>query len=161
MQEAWFELFVVRTSLTKDKIPGGLSELACLAFQTIWDPAGHDASSAGLHLNVMDHGPTRVFLSMGGLLADEAALHYAFDCKGAAGLKPCFLCSNIFNQDPDHVRDCVALDPSGFCQPVSCSKYELIKPMEQSTLKASRLLCTHATNMRAVALYIALACTAV
>ena len=135
-QEAWFELFVVRTSVTKDKIPGGLSELLCLAFQAFWDPDGHDVRLAGCHLDVLQHEPMRVFLEMGGVLADEAALHMAFDCKGSSGLKPCFLCANIFNKDEDSARKPVASDATGWSQYISCSQYAQLSPMSIGTLKA-------------------------
>ena len=97
MKEGWFELMALRTSVTKE-MPGGLSQLMCIALQAFWDPAKHDARRAGILLPLLGHDPLHVFLDLGGFLGDEAALHLLFNCKGAGGLKPCFLCANIFNK---------------------------------------------------------------
>ena len=126
----------MRTSVTKSEIPGGLSQLLCMAFKSFWDTEGHDVSSAGCHLDVLQHEPMRVFLDMGGILADEAALHMAFCCKGASGLKPCFLCANVFNRDPDSERKPVESDATGWSQYISCSQYAQLSPMSTDTLKA-------------------------
>ena len=43
-------------------------------------------------------------------IADELAIHVLYNCKGSGGLKPCLLCSNVFNKL--EVRDIVNLDTS-------------------------------------------------
>ena len=52
-----------------------------------------------------------MFVNFGMMLSDEAALHAAYQCKGASGLKPCALCSNVFNMQTH--RDVVGADPTG------------------------------------------------
>eukprot|EP00974_Lingulodinium_polyedra_P015872 1540754-Lingulodinium_polyedra.AAC.1 len=63
-----------------------------------FDPEGHNLQAAGMTLDLNGGSAIRLFLSFGMFLADEAALHMVFMCKGSSGLKPCMLCQNIFNE---------------------------------------------------------------
>ena len=44
-------------------------------------------------------------------VADEAAVHVLYGCKGQAGIKPCLLCANVF--DRKEVRGIVDADSTG------------------------------------------------
>ena len=44
-------------------------------------------------------------------VADEAAVHVLYGCKGQAGIKPCLLCANVF--DGKEVRGIVDADHTG------------------------------------------------
>jgi hypothetical protein len=90
---------VAITSTTAIKtIEGGLSEfwkflLECVFF----NKSGHDLSKSGICLTLSDGTLLHLWLELHFVIADEAALHYLYGCKGASGLKPCLECSNIFN----------------------------------------------------------------
>ena len=100
-------------------VPGGISrvmkELLPLAF---FDPAGHDASSAGVRLKLIDGSYMRIWLALGMIIADESALHSVYQCKGSSGLKPCLLCQNVF--DAKSVRGIVERDATGFAVDHTC-----------------------------------------
>ena len=136
MKEGWFELMAVRTSVFSKMLPGGLSQLACLAVQAFWDPASHETRRAGILLPLKGHDPLHVFLDLGGFLGDEAALHYLFACKGAGGLKPCFQCSNIFNKHAAETRRCVEHDVSGIAQYHTCADLGKVRFQTRDVLKA-------------------------
>ena len=64
--------------------------------------AGFAVGGTNMHLsgfNVRLHDGTnkRLFIRMGGLLADELALHLMWQCKGAQGTKMCLLCLDVYN----------------------------------------------------------------
>ena len=84
-----------------------------------FDSTSHHMAKSGINLSMKGGDSLLAFMTFGVFLADEAALHAAFCCKGASGLKPCFLCQNIFNYN--EVRAIVDRDPTGFCQHHVCT----------------------------------------
>ena len=85
----------------------------------VFDDTGFNMSNPGVVLEFPGGGSLRVCLGFGGLLADEAALHSTFSCKGSSGLKPCFLCQNIFSSE--FGADIVATDTTGFAKLHTCT----------------------------------------
>ena len=76
---------------------GGFSRLFAAALSSFFGAQGHDFQKAGIQLKLEDGSDLSVFMVAGAFIADEAALHAAYCCKGSSGLKCCMLCANIFN----------------------------------------------------------------
>ena len=117
MQEAWFEVLLLRSNTVKE-IQGGLSALVGALLGVFFSPDGHDMSLAGVSLQLADGETLHAFIDLGVVLADEAALRAIYACKGAAGLKPCVLCQNVFNVTTK--RNVPANDPTGFAVDITC-----------------------------------------
>ena len=49
----------------------------------------------GVALELAGGGDLHIWAALGGLLADEAAIHAAYGNKGASGFRPCILCKNV------------------------------------------------------------------
>ena len=113
IQEAWFEVVLIRTDNVK-KIAGGFSGLLGAILRCFFGGNGHDFEKSGIALQIRDGTTHHVFFRVGAFLADEAALHAGYCCKGSGGLKPCLLCANIFNYKLR--RDIVDNDASGVAQ---------------------------------------------
>ena len=111
-----------------------MSQLVRAALDCFFDRETHDSSSAGVLLDVKGCSPLRVFLRLGTFLADEAALHAALKCKGSSGLKPCFLCSNVFNRLS--TRKCVEADASGSSVYHTCTDPTKLKLHTTETIAA-------------------------
>jgi hypothetical protein len=116
-EEAWFEVLLVKTSTVKE-VQGGMSAIVGALLDTFFDVHGHNMRSSGFQLKLHDNTELRVFATLDVFIADEAALHSAYACKGSAGLKPCLLCQNVFNART--ARDIVDRDPTGFAQSHTC-----------------------------------------
>ena len=95
-EESWLEVVVLQSSV-RQRLKGGLSALAAAVLSVFFGGGGHDVRLAGVQLELRSGRRIHVWLDLGHVLADEAALHAMFLCKGAAGLKPCMLCANVFN----------------------------------------------------------------
>ena len=95
MQEAWFELSLLRTS-SMQAVKGGLSAFFVAMFRLFFDR--HDVSTGGFSAPLCCSGDRATFwLDIRMVIADESAQHVLFSAKGAGGLKPCMLCANVFN----------------------------------------------------------------
>ena len=101
-----------------EDVAGGISALLAAIINTFFDPTGHDLSSAGISVRLHSGHLVRLFFAPGPLLADEAALHHAFGCKGSGGLKCCLFCVNIFNYKYRH--SIVSEDTTGLAQHHTC-----------------------------------------
>ena len=121
LQEAWFEVLLARSAVVSD-IKGGMSAIFGKLLDVFWDPQGFDMHHGGVCLKLYEGMPLHVFMKMDVFMADEAALHAIFSCKGSSGLKPCFLCQNIFNAKlrPEIVKQ----DTTGFAQVHTCVDVE-------------------------------------
>ena len=95
-EDAWFELFLLRTSTVKE-IAGGLGKVFTDIIKLFFC-SGHNPSTAGVSLQLHTGLQTIMWLKLGQVIADEAALHMLWGAKGASGLKPCMLCLNVFNR---------------------------------------------------------------
>ena len=150
-EAAWFEVVFLRTEELK-KINGQLSRLFCHIVLSFFSQDGHNFASAGIHLTLHDGTSLRIFMNYGMSLADEAALHSAYQCKGASGLKPCAICANIFNWS--NVRDVVANDASGISRYHTCCEIRDIVLHTPATLHTTvqRLAAAAAAGMSAAKL---------
>ena len=93
---AWMDLCSLK-STERMQFQAGVSGLfSCLLQQAFFDPGKVDVSRAGICLELFDGSFVHVWLTLGFVLADEAALHMMFLFKGSSGLKPCSLCTNVF-----------------------------------------------------------------
>ena len=114
----------------KGEVSGVLKSLLGLFF----DPAGHDFKKAGITLKLPDGRPLTVYLSLDIVVADEAALHGLYTCKGSSGLKPCMLCQNIFNTQIN--RHIVESDVSGWSQYHDCTDTGKLELHTRATIDA-------------------------
>ena len=95
--------------------------------------AEHNTEKAGLVVG----RPGRVmhvFAKVAAVVADEGALHAFYACKGSAGLKPCLLCTNVYQASS--VRDVVARDATGVSVSHTCSDVSLLKLHTSATVAA-------------------------
>jgi len=69
------------------------------ALEHMFFPPSCDLSTAGMHFEFGDGSIMHTRFEFSLVLADEAALHALLLCKGSGGLKPCALCSNVFNRN--------------------------------------------------------------
>ena len=76
---------------------GGISVVFGNLLDAFWNASGHNFATAGVRLHMFDNSSLQLYARYETLLADEAALHAAFMCKGSAGFRPCLLCSNVYN----------------------------------------------------------------
>ena len=96
------------------RIPGELSNFFRIILLSFFSKHCHNMATSGIELLLHNGSSLRVFVNFGMMLSDEAALHAAYQCKGASGLKPCALCSNVFNMQTH--RDVVGADPTGIAR---------------------------------------------
>ena len=93
----------------------------------------HNMETAGLVVG----RPGRVmhiFAKVAAVVADEGALHAFYACKGASGLKPCLLCTNVYQHSS--VRDVVDNDATGVSVSHTCSDVSLLKLHTCATVDA-------------------------
>ena len=123
----------MRTNLAND-IAGGLSAIMRACLNLFFDDRTHDSSVAGILLDIKSCSSMRLFLQLGAFIADEAAIHYALKCKGASGLKPCFLCANVYNEKT--VRGCVEADGTGWAVYHTCTDHTKLQLHTTATIAA-------------------------
>ena len=95
-EDFWGTAATTRTS-TVHNIEAGIGAIIKLVMRKMLI-GPQSFSSSGINLTV-DGRSLRVFAVFCGLVADEAAIHAVWMCKGAAGTKLCLLCLNIVNKD--------------------------------------------------------------
>lgn len=81
--------------------------------------AGHNFARSGVQVHFPDATSLIVFGELDCAVAGEAALHFMFGCKGSSGLKPCMLCTNVFNQKS--TRPVVRVDPTNVSVDHACT----------------------------------------
>ena len=97
-EACWLCFAVVRRSLV-NKIAGGFPRIICALLRMCFQVGGHHLQRAGISLD-FPHGPSiRLFAKLASVLADEAALHEIWGCKGSGGVKNCVECINILNRN--------------------------------------------------------------
>ena len=67
----------------------------------VFDPEGHNLQAAGMTLDLNGGSAMQLFLSLGVAIAEEAALHMVFMCKGSGGLKPCIFVPEHLQREGD------------------------------------------------------------
>ena len=128
-EEVWFECSLVRNSIVKT-IDGDMSAVVrAILKKLFFNTEGHDMSKSGIQLECHDNTLMMLFADLSMILADEAALHAIYACKGSSGLKPCLICTHTFNQK--NARRIVERDPSGNSVDHACAsagKFKFITP---------------------------------
>lgn len=94
--------------------------------------ADHNTATSGLVVGRPGHA-MHLFATVGGIVADEGALHAVYACKGASGLKPCLLCTNVYAADG---RDIVARDATGTSVPHTCADSSRLRLHTRATVAA-------------------------
>ena len=91
-EAVWGTSTIVRESCAKS-LHGGIAGLTSLVLEQ-FTGADFDIMRAGVSVTFANGERLRLFARVGVMLADEPAFKDMLDCKGHAGLKPCFLCQN-------------------------------------------------------------------
>ena len=108
----WSTIAVARTSMIR-KVVGGWSRMLRDLLRAAF--AGQETFESGVL--VYAGGPQLFFARLSNVIADEAALKLALDCKGASGLRPCPGCKNVM------LRGCdiACRDSSGYLVEITCA----------------------------------------
>ena len=100
-----------RTELVAS-LDGGVARVVKdMLLTAFFNEDGHNLGASGITVRLHDDSRLVLFCGVAFIYGDEAALHYVYACKGAAGHKPCFQCLNVVNHHND--RGLMALDRSG------------------------------------------------
>ena len=91
-EDAWIPVALLRTSVCVD-VMGCLSGAARALLNDLF--SGPDGLSTTGVVLPFDGSPVVFFAELGNVLGDESALKYTWDCKGAGGNVPCFVCPNV------------------------------------------------------------------
>ena len=94
----------------------------------------HNMATAGLVVGRPGRA-MHIFAKVGAIVADEGALHAIYACKGASGLKPCLLCSNVYAHGGG-ARGVVARDANGVSVSHACADVSLLKLHTCATVAA-------------------------
>ena len=125
-----------------DNVSAVYHKLVALFFDAT---GGRDISLSGCQVTLANGRSMTIFADIAVAIADEAALHAMYGCKGSSGLRPCLLCVNVYN--PMYGSEIVERDPSrtSVCQ--SCSDIDLCKRASTDVLQAvaTKLKSSHAT----------------
>ena len=108
---AWLALGCI-THAEAQLIDGGLSNVIRILLRHLF--LGEN-SIASLGIVIPFSQPKLLFVKLSPFLLDEAAVKTTFDCKGAAGIRPCISCKNTVSAS----SDLVANDPSNYLCDVS------------------------------------------
>ena len=123
---------LLRSNLTQ-KLAGGISCVTSAIVKLFFGHRGHDMSKAGVHVRLVGGDTMHIMASLGIVIADEAALHMMYMCKGSGGLKPCMLCANIFNDSNE--RDVLKHDHTGLAQSHTCPDFNKIVLHTNATVR--------------------------
>ena len=87
-EHAWCVLMCIRTDIV-NSLAGGMAQVFKVVMKQFFQATCH----FGFGINVQVNGENRMLcFEIGYVLADESALKYALDCKGASGKMLCFCC---------------------------------------------------------------------
>lgn len=115
-------------------VKGGVSAILKSLLKLFFDPCTHDLRRSGINVELTGGTSVHLWMNLGIVLADEAALHAMYGCKGAAGLKPCLLCQNIFNHQ--NARGISENDMDGWVQTHACTDSSKIVVHTPETIDA-------------------------
>jgi len=130
-EEAWFEIAVMRSSVVKT-IQGGMSAVFATVLEQFFNPNGHHMLETGITLHLFSGERKIIFIKFLYKLADEAALHAVWGCKGSSGLKPCLKCENVFNKH--NARSVLEADTTGYAIDETCFDVERLVPARKDTI---------------------------
>ncbi len=105
-EDVWLVATLIRAP-TIEHIAGGMSAVMGAILKVFYSRTSHNMQTAGILLHLgHNNSLVRVFTALGGLLADEDAIHQMWVCKGSSGNKPCLVCLNVVSRDwhAKHVR---------------------------------------------------------
>ena len=119
---------------TVDQVNGGVSAITAAIVDMCFGEGVHNLHKAGVHVPRSTGGFLHIHASLGMVIADEAALHMMFMCKGSSGLKPCMLCANVFNASDE--RDVLKHDSTGLAVNHTCSDFGKIVQHTSATIRA-------------------------
>ena len=125
-------MLIVRTTVV-DQIRGGLASLFG-ALLDLFFAHDHNLRLAGVRLPSGDDQVLHAFFSLQCVVADEAALHAMYACKGSSGLRPCLLCKNVFNRR--NQREVLQHDPTGAAVTHDCTEWGALRLHSTGSLQA-------------------------
>jgi hypothetical protein len=124
-EEYWLPLAVLRTTMAH-KVMGDISNCTRLLLRSfLLEPC--NAATVGFPINLNDSFHL-IQLKVSSILADEAALKAVFRNKGAAGLRPCFLCRNIVSLGSNLVSG------QNYFHEITCADSTLFDPATDETI---------------------------
>ena len=127
-EAAWVPLGALRTFIIQQAV-GKFSAVAAALLQHMFIDSPY--CSEGILLDHIDDGsPAYVFVKFHNPLADEAGLKYFWSLKGAAGLIPCFECTNIALREADPANNLLAHDTTGTLRDIRCPNVAEFKCLE-------------------------------
>ena len=109
-QDCWFELTIIRTTRV-NRIADHMSAVFVQLLGLFFGGEGQDLELGGLTVEFVDGASATIFADVLFSIADEAALHAMYGCKGSSGVKICCCCTNVFNANTP--RRIVEADRSG------------------------------------------------
>ena len=124
-EAVWFTLATIRTSQIK-LVSGGWSTVLAAIIRHCFC-GGCNISAAGFTA-MLPAGPRVLFARLGYVLADLDAHRQGFDLKGASGLKPCILCSNVTMKGAD------LASRSGDIVEISCCDVSKFEPASSADI---------------------------
>ena len=124
------EVAIVRSLLAR-KTVSGVSGLASAIVGLFG--GDHDMALAGVTVGRPGRA-MHLFLRPGAILADEGGIHAIYGCKGSGGLKPCLMCTNVY--DAKSVREVHIRDPTGTAVPHTCADSTKFVPVTVPVLQS-------------------------
>ena len=128
VQDSWFEVALICTTLV-NSIPDDMSAVMERILTVFFSDDSHNLNAAGVNLELADGAHVVIFADVAFTIADEAALHAIYGCKGSSGLKPCLCCVNVYNGNT--TRQVVERDRSRTAVYHTCtdiSKFKFVTP---------------------------------
>ena len=124
---------MIRSNVVNE-LDGGISSVTASIIDMLWCTGEHNMHTAGVHVKLNQGDFAHITAALGIIIADEAALHLMYMCKGSSGLKPCMLCANVFNRNDE--RDVLEHDRTGIAQYHTCSDFSKLVMHTNSTIKS-------------------------
>ena len=124
------EVAIVRSLLARRAV-SGVSGLASAIVGLFG--GDHDMANAGVTVGRPGRA-MHLFLRPGAILADEGGIHAIYGCKGSGGLKPCLMCTNVY--DGKSVREVHLHDPTGTAVPHTCADSTKFVPVSVPVLQS-------------------------
>ena len=124
------EVAIVRSLLARRAV-SGVSGLASAIVGLFG--GDHDMANAGITVGRPGRA-MHLFLRPGAILADEGGIHAIYGCKGSGGLKPCLMCTNVY--DGKSVREVHLHDPTGTAVPHTCADSTKFVPVSVPVLQS-------------------------
>ena len=135
-------MFVLKSKAIP-KIKGGMSQILVACLDACWDTQGHEFRWAGVRLQLHSGQDLHVWAELGGVIADEEALHVSFANKGHAGWRPCMLCRNVYLQR-------LTREPGPHDVPHTCTRFRDLRMHTTETHQTiARMLADRARGRKA------------